>query len=60
MRLFPSSVVVLSLLALGTAGCADKSTTTTETTLSTPGGTTTVKVEKEITKSGDNPPEVQR
>jgi len=60
MRSIPCSVVVLILFAVGTAGCADKSTTTTETTLSTPGGTTTVKVEKEVTQSGDNPPEVQR
>jgi hypothetical protein len=43
-------------LALGSFGCAEKSSTTTEKTTKTPGGTTTEKKTEEIKKTGDNPP----
>jgi hypothetical protein len=56
MKQFFASVLVLSLLSLGTVGCAEKSSTSREVKVSTPGGTTTVTVEKEVTKTGDNPP----
>jgi hypothetical protein len=56
MKRFIASVLVFSPLVVGVIGCAEKSSTSEETTLSTPGGTTTVKVEKEVTKTGDNPP----
>lgn len=51
------SSFVLSLLAV--IGCGETTSTTKETTVSTPGGTTTVTVEKEVEKSGDNPPAEQ-
>jgi hypothetical protein len=50
------ALAVLPVLTLGITGCSEKSTSTTEKTISTPGGTTTVKEEVEIKKSGDNPP----
>jgi hypothetical protein len=59
MKQFLASVVVLSMFSLGTVGCAEKSSTTKEIKVSTPGGTTTVTVEKEVENSGDNPPSEQ-
>ena len=59
MKLFLASVLVLGLASVGIGGCAEKSSTTEETKISTPGGTTTVTVEKEVKKTGDNPPPVR-
>jgi hypothetical protein len=56
MKLLLASFVVLGLFSLGAVGCADKSSTSEETKVSTPAGTTTVKVEKEVTKTDENPP----
>ena len=53
-------VAILSMFSLSFAGCADKSTTTTETKVSTPGGTTTVTEETEVKTTGENPPPAQR
>ncbi|MDZ4659516.1 MAG: hypothetical protein SH868_18245 [Bythopirellula sp.] len=53
------SMFVLSLLAIATVGCSEKSSSMKETTVSTPGGTTTTTVEKEVEKTGDNPPAAQ-
>ena len=60
MKLFFASVFVLSSFALGVVGCAEKATVTKETKVSTPGGTTTVTVEEEVKKTGENPPSAQR
>jgi hypothetical protein len=60
MKQFFASVLVLSSVALGVVGCAEKATVTKETTISTPGGTTTVTVEEEVKKTGENPPSAQR
>ncbi len=49
----------LGLLAVAMVGCGEKTSTTKETKVSTPGGTTTVTVEKEVEKTGDNPPAEQ-
>ena len=54
-RIF-ASVMMLGLLLIGAVGCAEKSSTMEETKVSTPDGTTKVTVEKEVTKTGDNPP----
>ena len=59
MKQLLATVLGLSLLSLGIFGCADKATITKETKVSTPGGTTTVTVEKEVKKTGDNPPPAQ-
>jgi len=59
MKLFLASVVVLSMFSLGAVGCGEKSSTTKEIKVSTPGGTTTVTVEKEVETTGDNPPSEQ-
>jgi hypothetical protein len=60
MKQFFASVLVLSLFSAVMVGCAEKSSSTTETKVSTPGGTTTVTVEKEVKQTGDNPPPAQR
>jgi hypothetical protein len=51
-----ASVLVLSVLSVSNVGCAEKSTTTSETTVSTPDGSTKVTVEKEVTKTGEESP----
>jgi len=56
MKQLFASVLVLSLFSLGAVGCTEKSSTTREVKVSTPGGTTTVTIEKEVEKTGDNPP----
>jgi hypothetical protein len=60
MKQFLASVLVLGTFSLGIVGCAEKATVTEETKVSTPGGTTTVTVEKEVKKTGDNPPPAPR
>lgn len=48
--------LTLGWLAMIPAGCSDTSTTRKETKITTPGGTTTVTTEKEVKRTGDNPP----
>lgn len=54
-RLITWSLLLGMTCAMG-AGCAEKSTTTSEKTISTPGGTTKVTEKQEVKKTGDNPP----
>lgn len=54
-RLF-ASVSLLGLLLGGLVGCGEKTEATKETTVSTPGGTTTTTESKEVEKTGENPP----
>lgn len=52
--------LVAGLVSIGMTGCNEKSKSSTkqETTIDTPGGTTTITTEKETKKSGENPPAV--
>jgi ABC-type oligopeptide transport system substrate-binding subunit len=60
MRRILLSLAMLSLVAIGLTGCNSKSASTTqETKTTTPGGTTTVTVEKQVEQTGDNPPPVR-
>jgi len=54
MKRFIASSLLASLFCITFAGCDQKSTVTDETKIKTPGGTTTIKTEKEVTKSGDH------
>jgi len=45
-----------SIFLLGFSGCAEKETSKKETTITTPGGKTTVTQETEVKKTGKNPP----
>jgi hypothetical protein len=56
MKQLFASVLILSMFTLGAVGCAEKSTTSREVEVSTPSGTTTVTVEKEVKKTGEESP----
>jgi hypothetical protein len=56
MKRIICAVLLLGLASLGMLGCAEKSSTKTETQITTPGGKTTITTEKEIKQSGENPP----
>jgi len=60
MKRFITSILTLSIVSLSLVGCADKSTSKTETQITTPGGKTTVTTEKEVKKEGENPPPVRK
>ena len=51
-----SLAIVLGAMTLSFAGCAKEASTTTETTVSTPEGETTVTKETTVEQSGENPP----
>jgi len=48
--------LVLRLVSLSMTGCAEKTSTKTETEIKTPGGTTTITTEKDVKQTGNNPP----
>ena len=52
--------VVAGLVSISLIGCNEKSKSSTkqETTIDTPGGSTTITTEKETKKTGDNPPDL--
>ena len=50
------TLAVLFGLSLALAGCEQKSKVTTEKTVKTPEGTTSIETEKTIKQSGQNPP----
>jgi hypothetical protein len=50
----------LTIGCIGLSGCNNKTASTKqETKTTTPGGTTTVTIEKQVEKTGDNPPAVR-
>ena len=53
---FLACLTTAGFLSLGLVGCSDKASTTSEKTISTPSGTTEVKTETSVEKSGSNPP----
>jgi len=59
-RMF-TAILMASLVSIGLAGCAEKTASSKqETTVATPGGTTKITTETEVTKTGKNPPSVTR
>lgn len=58
MRHWTAATLIALLALFGIVGCNDtvESSTKQETTISTPSGTTTITVEKEVTKTGEEPP----
>jgi hypothetical protein len=54
------AVVVVAIISMGALGCSDTAKTTRETTVKTPGGTTTTTETRQIEKSGENPPPATR
>ena len=51
-----AATLIVSLVSIGMVGCSEKSSVKEETKIKTPDGTTTITTEKEIKKTGDNPP----
>ena len=56
MKRWIALALVLSLFSCGFVGCGDTTKTTKTTKIETPGGSTTVKTETEVKKTGENPP----
>ena len=57
MKRMIAVTLIVGLVAIGLTGCSEKTASTKqETKITTPGGTTTITVEKQVTKTGDNPP----
>ena len=56
MKRVITAALIASVASIGLIGCTEKSSVKQETKIKTPGGTTTITTEKEIKKTGDNPP----
>jgi hypothetical protein len=56
MKRLLSLAILLGGMTLGVTGCSKESSTTKETEVSGPGGTTTVTEEKTVETTGENPP----
>lgn len=58
MKRMIAATLMASLVSISLTGCNEtaKSSTKQETKISTPSGTTTITVEKEVKKTGDEPP----
>jgi ABC-type glycerol-3-phosphate transport system substrate-binding protein len=58
MKRMIAATLMITLVSLGLLGCGGetKSTIKQETKITTPGGTTTITTERDVKKSGDNPP----
>ncbi|HEY2250552.1 MAG TPA: hypothetical protein VGH74_05810 [Planctomycetaceae bacterium] len=48
--------LMIAMLLFGLTGCSEKEKSKSETTISTPGGKTTITHDTEVQKSGKNPP----
>ena len=55
-RLITILTIAIGIGSLGIIGCAEKESAKKETTITTPGGKTTITTETEIEKKGKNPP----
>lgn len=57
MKHMIAATLIISLISIGAIGCTESKTSTKqETKISTPKGSTTITVEKEVKKTGDQPP----
>ena len=57
MKRVIAATLMAGVVSLGMVGCTEKTASTKqETKIKTPGGTTTITTEKEVKKTGDNPP----
>ena len=58
MKRVMTAALIVGAASIGFVGCTEttKSSAKQETKFATPGGTTTITTEKEIKKTGDNPP----
>lgn len=58
MKRMITATLIACVCSIGMVGCNEtaKSSTKQETTISTPAGKTTITVEKEVKKTGEEPP----
>jgi hypothetical protein len=56
MKRFLTLSVILGVTSFGLVGCGEESKVEEKTTVETPGGSTEVKKETSVNKSGENPP----
>lgn len=58
MKRVIAATLMAGVVSLGMNGCTEtaKSSAKQEMKITTPGGTTTITTEKEVKKTGDNPP----
>jgi hypothetical protein len=60
MKRYLLTVLAMATLGICSIGCSDTSKTSRETTVKTPGGTTTTTETQKVEKSGENPPSATR
>ncbi len=58
MKRVIATTLIASVVSIGMLGCTEKSSVKREVEIKSPGGTTTITTEKEVKKTGDNPPAV--
>ena len=58
MKRLIATALIVCVASIGLVGCGEttKSSAKQETKITTPGGTATITTEKEVKKTGDNPP----
>jgi hypothetical protein len=56
MKRIACAALFLTLFSVGIVGCGNKSSTKTETEITTPGGKTTITTERDVKQNGENPP----
>lgn len=56
MKSLLAVALLFSVCSLGLTGCAEKEKSSSETKITTPGGSTTITHETEVKKEGKNPP----
>ncbi|HEX3600530.1 MAG TPA: hypothetical protein VHU84_10335 [Lacipirellulaceae bacterium] len=60
MKRILSAILMMGVILVGAIGCAEKSSSTTKKTVSTPNGETQTTNSTEVKKSGENPPPAQK
>lgn len=56
MKRMIAALVVAGVASAGLVGCNETASAKKETTITTPGGSTTITTEQKIKTTGDNPP----
>ena len=57
MQRLIAAAIIFGTCSIGLIGCSEKETVKKETTITTPRGTTTIKTETDVKKTGKNPPD---
>ena len=57
MKRVIAAAIIFGVSSIGLFGCAEKESVKKETSVSTPGGKTTITTKTDVEKTGKNPPE---